>query len=90
MHDEEPPLPHTGKIMIGEDFHDLMHPIWRCSNRRLHLSRLWEYRWGPDLRAQTLCRIGRHKIIKTWKRRGDGPWKFLWTCRNCGYAPPLH
>lgn len=75
-------------------FHDLMHSIWRCDDRRLHWERGWEYRWGPALRAATLCRLGRHRLRKSWSRRpnaegGFSDWRFAWTCANCGRQPPL-
>jgi hypothetical protein len=99
VHDEEPPHFDASKVVFAEEgpdrFHDLMHSVWRCHDRRLHLSRAWEYRWEPELRRQTLCRVGRHRITKSWRRspptrlQPAGPWQFTWRCADCGHAPPL-
>jgi hypothetical protein len=101
IHDEpRPPIPQpNARIEFADDFHDLMHSVWRCHNRRLHLSRAWEYRWEPELRRHTLCRVGRHQLVKTWMRQiveilddGEyvfGEWSFAFTCHNCGCEPPL-
>jgi hypothetical protein len=95
---DEPPPPEIRHVEFAEDFHGLFHPVWsrQCDNRRLHLSRAWEYRWRPELHRVTLCRLGRHRVIKSWRRDADpatfqptGPWRFQWTCYYCGYAPPL-
>lgn len=99
IHDEEPPRIDPGKVVFETEgplrFHDLMHPIWRCHDRRLHLSRAWEFRWKSELRRMTLCKIDRHQIAKCWRRdrdamnRGVGPWRFFWACVDCGHEPPL-
>lgn len=98
-HDEEPPRIDPANVVFkteGPDrFHDLMHPIWRCNDRRLHLSRAWEFRWRSELRRLTLCKINRHQVTKCWRRsrdemnRGVGPSRFSWICVNCGHEPPL-
>lgn len=98
-HDEEPPRIDPDKVVFETEgpnrFHDLMHPIWRCHDRRLHLSRAWQFKWRSELRRQTRCRMGRHDLGKTWQRsadeqnRGFGPWHFSWTCVDCGCRPPL-
>lgn len=97
IHDEPPPeLPDASTLRFDTEgpykFHDLMHSIWRCDDRALHWSRAWEYRWGPDLRAATLCRLGHHKLVKCWRRRpnsGDTDWRFSWACAWCGREPAL-
>jgi hypothetical protein len=101
IHDEEPPkIRELSFATEGpQRFHDLMHPIWRCHDRRLHLARAWEFRWKPELRRLTLCRIGHHQLGKTWMRPiieimedGEyvfGEWRFAFTCRDCGAEPPL-
>lgn len=99
MHDEPPP--HVRHIEFAPDYHGLFHPWWSgaCDNRRLHLARQWEFQWQPELHRLTLCKLGRHKVVKSWRRHvavpgEDGPieatpWQFAWTCYFCGYAPPL-
>lgn len=99
MTHDEPGPPELKSIEIGEDFHDLLHPLWRCWDRKRHLSLAWEYRWQPELRRMTLCRLGRHRLSKTWMRSivgrdedGEyrfGSWHFAFTCTDCGAEPPL-
>jgi hypothetical protein len=56
---------------------------------RNHLKMAWGYRWRPQLRSWTLCRIGRHDITTAWRRRTpDDEWVSWKTCRNCYYRPP--
>lgn len=71
------------KIVIAPDFHDLMHSIWHCDNRRLHLQRAWEFKWSMELRAMTTCKLGLHSPGQMWKREGD-VWVTAKACHFCG------
>jgi hypothetical protein len=57
------------------EFHPLDHPLHRCQGYpggwRRHLSYRWQYQWKDAIRAQTLCRCGRHRWI-TMRRPGVG------------------
>jgi hypothetical protein len=99
--DDEPPEIDPGKIVFETEgpnrFHALLHPWYsrECDDRWLHLQRAWEYRWKEELRAATLCRIGRHRVVKSYRRdrdelnRGVGPWRIEFRCYACGHRPPL-
>lgn len=72
--------------------HFLDHSVWAClrdddsrANRfggvRLHLRYAWDFKWKPALRANTLCRINRHRPCKAWSR--DREPQNLMSCGDC-------
>lgn len=93
MLDDEPPR--LGKIILGEDFHDQFHPPFTCrwhgyprGSWRLHLRYAWKFRWAPELRAQTRCRLGWHRITKSWRRPdAEAPFVMEWRCADCAHRP---
>lgn len=73
-------------------FHDLMHGPFTRECRRLHpggwragvhhLVMAWQYRWSGELRALTLCRIGRHQVTEFASRTRS------WAgCEHCPWRP---
>jgi len=69
-------------------FHPLDHSLLECQGypggRRRHLEYWWDFKTKPELRAQTLCRLGMHSMTTLWKGR-ENPVSFQ-ACRYC-YKP---
>lgn len=57
---------------------------WSMPGGPVHHIRLWwEYKARPDLRRQTLCRLGRHYWVEAWRRDlGE-----VTCCRYCWAEP---
>lgn len=53
------------------EFHPLDHPLIECrgypGGRRRHLEFSWDFIWKDRVRAQTTCRVGRHRFT-VWRR----------------------
>jgi hypothetical protein len=85
----DPTGPPTIRHLDFSEFHPLDH--WpagpRCGSLpggwRNHLSLAWTYRWSPQLAAETLCRIGRHRWCQGWHYGEPGTW-----CGNCAKPKP--
>lgn len=92
MIDDEPLDLSGATIVFGDDFHGLFHPWYsrECDNRCLHVKYAWTYQWSEWLRSRTLCRVGRHRVVKAWKRPSSrDSWSMYFTCNICAYEPPL-
>lgn len=92
MNEYHEPPDLTGKELDFSQFHPLDHGIWskECpahyGGRAQHLSLTWEYRWSEELRARTICLVGRHRRV-TMHGRDDPGEKWAWVqdiCRDCG------
>lgn len=80
------------EVIFDDDFHDLLHSVRECvgypGGRLKHLTLAWEYQWSEQVRAVTLCRLGRHDWMDSWQRRTlEDPFVHQVVCRACGRRP---
>lgn len=73
------------------EFHDLVHLVGSRTCRTQpggvlrHVELAWEFRWWPNLRRWTFCRIGRHRWVR-WFRHdppGGPVVEETWSCADC-------
>lgn len=82
----------TDATLDFSDFHDLMHPLWRCSGYgrggwRTHIIYYWRYIGSERWRARTVCHLGRHRWVVWYSRDPDDADQMIGSdvaCRDCG------
>jgi hypothetical protein len=80
------------KRLDFSEFHDLMHPLWKCYGHyggwRRHVELAWPYVWKPRWKRRTKCRLGLHEP-QTWFRHVDGATRAVQvSCANCSCELP--
>ncbi|WP_286929899.1 MULTISPECIES: hypothetical protein [Aeromicrobium] len=89
MEYREPPEIDPSKITIDPEIHFIDHRLWdqRCATlpggRRKHLKMAWRYIWKSDLRAATVCRVGRHRRTNMFRMAGGKPVSVQVVCGDC-------
>lgn len=82
------PPPDLSKMNIDMSrMHAMDHSIIACDGyggRRRHAWLAWEFLFKPWLGNQTLCRVGRHQAVTSFRMEGTGPLTARRRCLRCG------